>query len=43
MNVFDYNRLKDPEYFKEKRLEAHSDHGFYPTVKDAWEEGEDFR
>lgn len=43
MEEFDYSRLGDIEYFKENRMEAHSDHKYYPTVKDAWEEGKDFR
>ena len=43
MDVFDYNRLKNPEYYKDKRLEAHSDHKYYPSVEDAWQGGKDFR
>ncbi len=31
MNGFDYSKIKDPAYFKENRLEAHSDHKFYRT------------
>ena len=36
---FDYSRLRDPEYFRENRLDAHSDHTFYPT-REALEAGE---
>ena len=27
--MFDENRLKDPGYFRENRLDPHSDHSFY--------------
>lgn len=29
MSEFDYDRVRDPEYFQENRLPAHSDHAFY--------------
>ena len=29
MSTFDYSKVKNPEYFQENRLPAHSDHGFY--------------
>lgn len=32
MNQFDYEKVKDPEYFRENRLPAHSDHVFYPDM-----------
>lgn len=34
--VFDYNKVKDPEFFQENRLPAHSDHVWYA----GWEEHE---
>lgn len=34
MQEFDYNLVKDPAYFKDNRLEAHSDHKFFAS----WEE-----
>ena len=37
--AFDYTRLRDPEYFRENRLDAHSDHTFYPT-REALENGD---
>lgn len=39
MSSFDYEKIKDPRYFQENRLPAHSDHTFYPSVEAA-EEGE---
>lgn len=33
MSSFDYNKVKDPEYFQENRLPAHSDHSFYPSLE----------
>lgn len=27
--MFDFNLLKDPGYFRENRLDAHSDHAYY--------------
>lgn len=35
MKQFDYNKVKDPEFFRENRLDAHSDHIWY---RDAAEE-----
>ena len=29
MSGFDYNKVKDPEFFRENRLKAHSDHVCY--------------
>ena len=29
MRIFDYSKVKDPRYFKDGRLEAHSDHVYY--------------
>lgn len=37
MNKFDYEKVKDPEYFMENRLDAHSDHVAYAD----WQEGEE--
>lgn len=38
MRQFDYNKVKDPEYFQENRLPAHSDHVCYPS-KEAMAQG----
>jgi len=32
---FDYNRIKDPRYFRENRLDAHSSHKYYRTEAEA--------
>ncbi|MCD8380467.1 MAG: DUF4981 domain-containing protein [Lachnospiraceae bacterium] len=37
MKHFDYTKIKDPLYFQENRLSAHSDHPFYAS----WEEMEE--
>ena len=37
--AFDYARLKDPSYFRENRLAAHSDHVVYASLQEL-EEGE---
>ena len=34
MSEFDYSRVCDPEFFKENRLEAHSDHVWYRDKKE---------
>ena len=39
MDFFDYALVKDPEYFCDKRLMAHSDHRYYASVQEM-EEGE---
>ena len=39
MGNFDYNKVKNPEYFQENRLPAHSDHVCYPS-KEAMDRGE---
>ena len=32
---FDYSKVKDPQFFCENRLPAHSDHSFYASVSEA--------
>ena len=32
MSSFDYGKVKDPEYFQENRVEAHSDHKYYASM-----------
>ncbi len=32
--VFDYEKVKDPQYFRDGRLDAHSDHRYYASVSD---------
>lgn len=34
MRVFDYENLKNPEYFRDGRLDAHSDHIYYASETD---------
>ena len=34
MRVFDYENLKNPEYFRDGRLDAHSDHRYYVSTMD---------
>lgn len=34
MEYFDYNRVKDPKYFAENRMQAHSDHVAYADWKE---------
>ncbi len=34
MRVFDYENLKNPEYFRDGRLDAHSDHRYYVSAMD---------
>ena len=31
MKQFDYAMVKDPEYFRDGRLDAHSDHVYYAS------------
>ncbi|MCD7717680.1 MAG: DUF4981 domain-containing protein [Lachnospiraceae bacterium] len=35
MAEFDYNKVKDPRFFCENRLDAHSDHAFYASKEEA--------
>ncbi len=35
MNTFDYGKVKDPQYFCDGRLMAHSDHRFFASEQDA--------
>ena len=37
MGAFDYQKVKDPRYFQEGRMEAHSDHPYYASAEDAEE------
>ena len=37
MKEFDYAQVKNPEYFCDGRMEAHSDHPIYPSVEEAAE------
>ncbi len=34
MRIFDYENLKNPEYFRDGRLDAHSDHRYYASEAD---------
>ena len=35
MNTFDFEKVKDPQYFCDGRMDAHSDHRFYASEADA--------
>lgn len=43
MNTFDYGRVKDPQYFCDKRLAAHSDHRYFASPADAETGNESFK
>ncbi len=43
MNTFDFEKVKDPQYFCDGRLEAHSDHRYYASVPDAEAGNESFK
>ena len=34
MKQFDYNKVKDPEFFQDNRLDAHSDHVCYANEEE---------
>ena len=42
-HTFDYERLKDPRYFRDGRLDAHSDHKYYTSLPDLETGREDFK
>ena len=37
MRTFDYNKVRDPEYFRDGRMDAHSDHTYYASEADMLE------
>lgn len=43
MSNFDYSKVKDPQYFQENRLPAHSDHSYYASVEELNMESSSFR
>ena len=43
MKAFDYSLVKDPQYFKDGRMDAHSDHTYYRDGKEAQEKETSFR
>ena len=43
MKVFDYSLVKDPQYFKDGRMDAHSDHTYYRDGEEAQEKATSFR
>ncbi len=43
MGVFNYENVKDPRYFRDGRLDAHSDHEYYASREDAHERECTFR
>lgn len=43
MHTFDYEKLKDPQYFRDGRLDAHSDHRYYAQALDMEAGVEEFK
>lgn len=43
MKVFDYGQVKNPEYFADGRLAAHSDHKWYADENELWQGESRFR
>ena len=43
MKTFDYSLVKDPQYFKDGRMDAHSDHTYYREGEEAQEKATSFR
>ena len=43
MKAFDYSLVKDPQYFKDGRMDAHSDHTYYRNGEEAQEKETSFR
>ncbi|MCM1046099.1 MAG: DUF4981 domain-containing protein [Candidatus Gastranaerophilales bacterium] len=43
MSTFDYSKVKDPRYFQENRLPAHSDHKYYRDQEEMQEQETSFR
>ncbi len=43
MKTFDYNQIKNPEYFRDNRLDAHSSHKYYKSLEAMELEDEDFK
>ena len=43
MKTFDYSLVKDPQYFKDRRMDAHSDHTYYRDGEEAQEKETSFR
>lgn len=42
MRCFDYDKVKDPRFFSENRLPAHSDHKFFASEEEAHEGSSSF-
>ena len=43
MEFFDYSKVKDPGYFRDKRLPAHSNHKYYESREHMEQGMESFR
>ena len=43
MKTFDYSLVKDPQYFKDRRMDAHSDHTYNRDGEEAQEKATSFR
>lgn len=43
MKTFDYSLVKDPQYFRDGRMDAHSDHTYYRAGEEAQEKETSFR
>ena len=43
MKAFDYSLVKNPEYFKDGRMDAHSDHIWYKNEEEMQEKETSYR
>ena len=43
MKIFDYSLVKDPQYFRDGRMDAHSDHTYYRNAEEVQEKETSFR
>ena len=43
MKTFDYSLIKDPQYFRDGRIDAHSDHTYYRNADEVQEKETSFR
>ena len=43
MSNFSFEQVKNPEFFKDNRMEAHSDHAFYASMEDARKNKNNFK
>ena len=43
MRTFNYDRVKDPTYFNDNRVAAHSDHRYFTSVEAMEQDVDNFR